>query len=252
MIAMEIQPPRARGPVPAKAAATISIIVPVLNEALLVEPFLRRLREFAAGAEIIVVDGGSTDSTPEIARPLCDLFLVSPRGRAHQLNAGAAVARGDIFWFLHADGEVPADSLDAIQKLMSRPETVGGYFRIRIPRAAPVYRLTDNFAHYAGKILRMRCGDHGFFCRRDAFFAAGGFPEVPVMEDVEFYRALGRLGRVTNTETRLVLNPRRYEKIGRWRITFSYGLIASMYALGFPLSLLARLYSRMCCRHGRA
>ncbi len=94
----------------------------------------------------------------------------------------------------------------------------------------------------------MRCGDHGIFCRRTASIDIGGFPAVPIMEDVEFFRRLRCCGRVTYSKKRIVVSPRRYEAIGRTRLTLAYGLIATLYTLGFPLSMLASIYKRMCCR----
>jgi hypothetical protein len=122
----------------------------------------------------------------------------------------------------------------------------GGYFRIRLPRPF-VYRLTDSFAHYAGLLLRMRCGDHGIFCRQSAFTKVGGFPEVPLLEDVEFFRRLRRCGRVIYSDKRIVISARRYETIGPARLTLAYGLIAMLYTLGVPLSVLAQIYQRTCC-----
>ena len=174
----------------------ISIIIPVLNEASTIEKFLNSLRERAGDAEIIVVDGDSRDGTFDLARPHCDQCLRSSRGRALQMNAGAHAASGDILWFLHADTEVPADCIEQILDALADPEIVGGFFRIRIPSKRFVYRLTDAFAHYAGLLLRVRFGDHGFFCRRVVFGEIGGFPELPLMEDSEFFRKLGRRGRV--------------------------------------------------------
>src|SRR6266496_1209501 len=224
----------------------ISIIVPVFNEAPLIRRFLAHLRERAPGAEIIVADGGSTDGTADLAAGFCDQLVESQRSRATQMNAGAHAARGEILWFLHADAEVPVQCLDEIARIMEDSNVVGGYFRIRLPRAL-VYRLTDSFAHYAGMLLRMRCGDHGIFCRRTAFVDIGGFPTVPLMEDVEFFRRLHRSGHVVHSEKRIVVSPRRYEAIGRARLTFAYGFIATLYILGVPLSMLAPIYKRMCC-----
>lgn len=225
----------------------VSIIVPVFNEASLIQPFLAHLRERAPGAEIIVVDGASTDGTDRLASGFCDQFLRSDeRSRATQMNAGVRVAGGDILWFLHADAEVPPGCLDEIARIMRDPTVGGGYFRIRLPRPA-VYRLTDSFAHYAGIALRMRCGDHGFFCRQTAFLNAGGFPKVPLMEDVEFFRRLHQCGRVVYSKKRIVVSPRRYEAVGRVRLTFTYGLIATLYFFGIPLSMLGRIYKRACC-----
>ena len=224
----------------------VSVIVPVFNEAPLIRQFLSHLRERAPGAEIIVADGESTDGTADLAAGFCDRVVESQRSRARQMNAGAQAARGDILWFVHADVEVPSHCLDEIARIMRDSNVIGGYFRIRLPKRL-VYRLTDSLAHYAGMLLRVRCGDHGIFCRRTAFFDIGGFPTVPLMEDVEFFRRLRRCGRVAHSEKRLVVSPRRYEAIGPARLTFAYGFIATLYVFGVSPSILASIYERMCC-----
>jgi len=223
-----------------------SVIVPVFNEAPLIRSFLQHLCERAPGAEIIVADGGSCDGTVDLATGFCDQLVRSEPNRAMQMNTGACAARGDILWFVHVDTELPLRCLDEIERIMNDPNVVGGFFRIRLPQGL-VYRLTDSFAHYAGVLLRMRCGDHGMFCRRTAFVNVGGFPEVPLMEDVEFFRRLRRCGRMVCSDKRIVISPRRYEAIGRARLTLAYGLIATLYTLGVPLSVLARIYRRTCC-----
>src|SRR5262249_51250995 len=225
----------------------ISIIVPVFNEAPLISRFLQHLREQAAEAEIIVADGESCDGTADLARDLCDQFVVSKRNRAIQLNAGARAAHGDVLWFLHVDGEVPSDCLPEIKRFMDDPKVAGGFFRIRLPSPV-VYRLTDSFAHYAGILLRMRCGDHGIFCRRIAFLDVGGFPEVPLMEDVEFFRRLQQRGRVICSPKRIMVSPRRYETVGPFRLSAAYGLIAALYVFGVPPGKLASIYQRICCK----
>jgi rSAM/selenodomain-associated transferase 2 len=224
-----------------------SIVVPVYNEAPLIRPFLQHLRERAPGAEIIVADGDSTDRTADLAAGLCDQVVQGKRGRALQMNAGAQATRGEILWFLHADVKVPPECVPEIERIMSNPRVVGGFFRIRLPHSHPIYRLTDGFAHYAGQLLRMRCGDHGIFCRQSAFTKVDGFPEVPLMEDVEFFRRLRRCGRVIHSDKRIVISARRYETIGPARLTLAYGLIAMLYTFGVPLSVLARIYQRTCC-----
>jgi rSAM/selenodomain-associated transferase 2 len=223
-----------------------SIVVPVFNEAPLIRRFLAHLRERAPGAEIIVADGGSTDGTADLGAGLCDRVVKSERSRAGQMNAGARAAHGDILWFVHADAELPPQCLNEITRIMEDSNVVGGYFRIRLPGAL-VYRLTDSFAHYAGILLRIRCGDHGIFCRRSIFGAIGGFPEMPLMEDVEFFRRLHRRGRVMFSPKRIMVSPRRYETIGRGRLTFAYGFIAALYVFGVPPSMLASIYKRTCC-----
>jgi uncharacterized protein len=243
---MRLTDRRLAGDLEKSVQTRLSIIVPVFNEALLIRPFLKHLRDRAPGAEIIIADGRSSDGTDRLAAGLCDQLVESDRGRARQMNVGARTAGGEILWFVHADAEVPSGCLDEIWRILDDPDVVGGYFRIRLPQGL-IYRLTDNFAHYAGILLRMRCGDHGIFCRRTAFLDLGGFPEVPLMEDVEFFRRLHRLGCVQHSEQRIIVSPRRYKSVGRVRLTLAYGVIATFYIFGVPLSVLARIYKRMCC-----
>jgi len=224
---------------------SVSIIVPVLNEAPVLRPFLSHLRQRAVGAEIVVADGGSSDGTSDHAQGFCDQLVVSEASRATQMNAGARAARGDILWFVHVDAKVPWGCLEEIERIMDDPNVAGGFFRIQLPPAY-IYRLTDSFAHYAGILLRMRCGDHGIFCRRAAFLAVNGFPKVPLMEDVEFFRRLRRHGRVRYSRKRILASPRRYETIGPVRLTLAYGLIAALYVFGIPLKKLASIYKRTC------
>src|SRR5436190_3017442 len=232
----------------AKNAQTkFSVIVPVFNEGLLIRPFLQHLRDRAPEAEIIVADGGSSDDTADLSAGFCDQLVRSEPNRAVQMNVGARAAHGEVLWFVHADAEVPNGCLNEISRILNDPDVAGGFFRIRLPRGA-VYRLTDTFGHYAGILLRMRCGDHGLFCRRTAFLDVGGFPEVPLMEDVEFFRRLHRHGTIRYIDRRLRVNPRRCEAIGRLRLTLAYGLIASLYILGFPLPRLAAVYKLLCCQ----
>lgn len=225
---------------------SVSIIIPVLNEGVLIAQFLRHLRERAPEAELIVVDGGSVDGTAQAAKQLCDQLVASEPGRAQQLNAGAKVAHGEVLWFLHADSEVPGGCLGEMRDALRDAQSAGGYFRIRLPKTHAIYRLTDSFAHYAGIVLRIRCGDHGFFCRRSLFFQSGGFPDVPLMEDVEFFRKLHRFGRVHAVHRRLKTSARRYKEFGRTRVTLAYGLIAALYAFGVPLRILVMIYGKTC------
>src|SRR6184192_4426013 len=223
-----------------------SIIVPVYNEAPLIRRFLQQLRERTPDAEIIVADGKSSDGTADLAAGLCDQLVVSEPNRAAQMNVGARASTGDVLWFVHVDVEVPQECLSEIARILAERSVAGGFFRIQLP-PNPLYRLTDSFAHYAGILLRMRCGDHGIFCRRQLFEDLGGFPETPIMEDVEFFRMLHRRGRVAHTRKRLVVSPRRYEEVGMLRLTLAYGLIATLYAGGVQLRVLRWLYARTCC-----
>ena len=227
---------------------SVSIIVPALDEAATIEQFLRQLRSRVGAVEILLVDGGSRDETRERAADVCDRILTAKSSRALQMNAGAEAASGDILWFLHADCKVPEGCLEEIERALRDPVTVGGFFRIRIPRPDLVYRLTDGFAHYAGLLLRLRFGDHGFFCRRNVFEEIGGFPDLPLMEDAEFFCKLRRLGGIAIISSRLISSERRYREIGPWRLTLTYGLIALFYLFRVPIPVLAAIYRRNCMR----
>ena len=226
----------------------ISIIVPVLNEEGFIRDSLTHLRERASKAEIVVVDGTSSDRTSEFASALCDRLLQTAPGRSGQLNAGARAAHGEVLWFLHADARIPHRAIADIENALKNREVKGGFFRIRIPRQSIIYRFTDCFAHYAGLLLRMRYGDHGLFCRREAFEKIGGFPNVALMEDADFFRKLYRAGRIAVVRNRIVVDPRRYELIGPFRLTLAYGLIGLLYFFHAPRQLLKKIYLRACCR----
>jgi rSAM/selenodomain-associated transferase 2 len=224
----------------------VSIIVPVLNEEAIIRPFLERLRERAPGAEVVVVDGGSTDKTREAGRDLCDRMITAACGRAVQMNAGAEVAHGDVFWFVHADSDVPEHCIDEIERALADPQTVGGCFRIRFPRPGLIYRVSDSVGNIGVDLLRRSYGDHGIFCRRGDFLAVGCYPEVPIMEDAELYRLLGKRGRMRQIRREIITSPRRYERIGPYRLTAAFVLISALWVLRIHVSLLARIHQRLC------
>ena len=226
----------------------LSIIVPVLNEAALIRESLTCLRERAPNAEIIVVDGTSSDRTTELAAGLCNRLLQTVPGRARQLNAGARVAEGDVLWFLHIDATIPDSAIAEIESALKDREIVGGFFRMRFPRPSFIYRFSDSFAHYAGLLLRIRYGDHAFFCRREIFEKIGGFPEVALMEDADFFRKLRRAGGIAVIRKRIIVNPRRYEKIGPARLTLAFGLIGLLYIFHAPRRMLLSIYRHTCSR----
>ena len=228
-----------------KAPGSISIIVPVLNEAPLIGEFLRHLGERAPDAEIVVADGGSNDGTVDLARPLADQVLATPRGRALQMNAGATAATGEVLWFLHADSLLPPTPLDDIRAALADPLLAGGCFRIRIPSSHAIYRVSDSLGNLGVDVFRIALGDHGIFCRRAAFEAVGGYPQVPVMEDAEFYRRLRRVGAVRQLRSVIQTSPRRYQRHGPYRTTLIYGLILALYTARVPIPFLSRLYRRL-------
>jgi rSAM/selenodomain-associated transferase 2 len=222
----------------------VSIIVPVLNEAPLIADFLRQTKQLSDSIELVVVDGGSTDGTTEISAAVADRVIVAPRGRASQMNAGAAVAHGEILWFLHADSTPPANSVDKIHSVLSDPGNAGGCFSLRYPRPQWIYRVSDSLGNIGVRIFGFALGDHGIFCRRSAFLAAGRYPLEPILEDAELYRALARVGRMVQLRDKIVTDPRTFERSGRYRTTALYFLILALYVSGVPIRGLNRIYRR--------
>jgi rSAM/selenodomain-associated transferase 2 len=221
-----------------------SIIVPVLNEAEIIGPFLHHLRRCAPQSEIIVTDGGSHDETVAIAEEIADVIVRAPRGRARQMNAGAQLASGGVFWFLHADSEIRANCLPQIERGLQCAKVVGGCFRLRIPRRDWIYRISDSLGNLGVALFGFAFGDHGIFCRRDDFFAVGSYPDVPLMEDAELYRQLRSRGKMRQLRGVVATSPRRYEMLGPYRTTLFYALILVLYVLQTPVNLLARLHHR--------
>jgi rSAM/selenodomain-associated transferase 2 len=224
---------------------TISIIVPVLNEAGLIRAFLGHLRAAAPAAEVIVVDGGSDDGSPELCAGLADCVLNSTRGRARQMNSGAAVAHGEVLWFLHADSVIPANALNEIARALQDNSHAGGCFQLRLPGRKWIYRVSDSLGNLGVEIFGFALGDHGIFCRREAFWSAGQFPDLPLMEDAEFYRALRKRGRMRQLRLAIIGNPRRYEELGPYRTTAYYVLILGLYLAGVRTSALAAIYRKL-------
>jgi rSAM/selenodomain-associated transferase 2 len=222
----------------------LSIIVPVLNEAPLIDEFLRRTKRLADSIELIVVDAGSTDGTPAMAMPLADTVIHAPRGRASQMNAGAAIAQGEVLWFLHADCSPPPNSVDEIRAALSDPRNAGGCFSLRYPRGEWIYRISDSLGNIGVRLFGFSLGDHGIFCRRSAFLAAGCYPVVPILEDAELYRALARGGRMVQAPDEIMSDPRAFERGGRYRTTACYFLILALYVLGVPIRRLNKIYRR--------
>ena len=226
-------------------ADRLSVIVPTMNEAALIAGLLGHLREKMPDAELIVVDGGSEDQTVALATRQADRVVQSPRGRAKQMNAGAAVASGEVLWFLHADSLVPSDPHGSITRALDDPRIVGCCFRLKFPRREWVYRVSDSLGNVAVDLFQIALGDHGIFCLRTAFARVGGYPDVPLMEDAEFYRRLRRIGCVRQLPAYIVSSPRRYEQLGPVRTTAVYLLILILYLAKVPPEALFVIYRKL-------
>jgi hypothetical protein len=161
------------------------------------------------------------------------------------MNAGARVTTGDVLWFVHADSWIPEQAVALIQTALADPSTAGGCFRLEIPDRRMVYRLNDRLGNVGVGLFGMACGDHGLFVRRAVFDRVGGYPDVPILEDVELYRRAGRLGSMRQLPAVIRTSPRRWQRNGAWRTTVVYTAILALYRFGVPIDRLARLHRRL-------
>ena len=220
----------------------LSIIVPVLDEAASIAATLGALQSLrAAQAEVIVVDGGSRDATCSIARPLADAVLQASRGRASQMNAGAAAATGDVLVFLHADTTLPPDAPAAIQAALASGHD-WGRFDVAIEGSHPMLAVVAILMNARSRWTGIATGDQAIFVRRTAFHAAGGFPAIPLMEDVAISRALKLVSRPAALRQRVVTSGRRWERHGIFRTIMLMWRLRAAYALGADPHRLARRY----------
>jgi rSAM/selenodomain-associated transferase 2 len=224
-------------------APVVSIIVPALNEAGQIVATLQPLQPLrAAGHEVIVVDGGSTDGTAALAVPLADRVLRSERGRARQMNSGAAAARGQILLFLHADTYLPAGADRLILDGLARTGKGWGRFDVRLSGRHPLLVITGPLFSMRSRITGAATGDQAIFVRRDWFEDAGGFPAIPLMEDLALSLALKRRGRPLCMWQRVVTSSRRWEANGIVRTILLMWRLRLAFYLGADPHDLARQY----------
>ena len=221
----------------------ISIIIPVLNEAKILERTLSQLHSELRPHELIVVDGGSTDGSTHIAEKYGKV-ITSERGRSKQLNAGAAAASGNILIFLHADIWLEPGALVAVETALSSGY-VGGGFRQKIDGKNMLYRAIEIAGNIRGKYLKVFYGDSGIFLSRADFEQIGGFPEIPILEEMEFSKALRQLGKTTLVTPHIHISARRWETKGIIRTTANNWLITLLYFLKFSPEQLAKLYQHI-------
>ncbi len=223
--------------------APISIIVPTLDEAAGIERTLGALRALRErGAEVIVVDGGSRDATRALAAPGADRVLVAPRGRAAQMNAGAAASTGAILLFLHADTRLPERALEAIEAALADPRRAWGRFDVRIDGRGRLLPWVAAMMNGRSRATGIATGDQAIFVRRAAFEAVGGFPAIPLMEDVALSKALKRVSRPACLRERVITSGRRWERDGALATITLMWRLRLAYALGADPRQLARRY----------
>jgi rSAM/selenodomain-associated transferase 2 len=224
-----------------KRVPSLSIIVPVLDEAPLVAAAVQALASFRErGAEVIVVDGGSRDGTPELARPHADRVMLAPRGRAAQMNAGAEVASGDALLFLHVDTKLPPDADRLV--LRSLATAPWGRFDVTIEGRSALLPLVAALMNFRSRLGGIATGDQAIFATREAFRKAGGFPAIALMEDVALSRRLKRIGRPICLAERVTTSGRRWERDGVVRTILTMWGLRLAFSLGADPTALAKRY----------
>jgi rSAM/selenodomain-associated transferase 2 len=219
----------------------ISVIIPALNEGKNIAATLESIVRLQPH-EIIVVDGGSTDGTTAVCRELGVRVLSSPRGRATQMNLGARQATGEALLFVHADTQLPLSALDDIGRALADPRIVGGRFDVRLEGKHWMLKLIGAMISLRSRLSRVATGDQGMFLRRDVFVELGGYPDLPLMEDIALSRALKRRGGLACLRSRVVTSARRWEAEGIWRTIFKMWALKSLYLLGVSPLRLKRYY----------
>jgi len=220
----------------------ISIVVPALNEESTLPATLERARAARVG-EVLVVDGGSSDGTRAVAERMGARVIESARGRAVQMNAGAAAASGDVLLFLHADTLLPAGFDAAVERALADPAVAGGRFDLDLQPSSFLIWLTAVLINLRSRWSRMSTGDQCIFVRRSVFERLGGFPDLPLMEDVAFSRLLKRAGRVACLREKAVTSSRRWVKDGVVRTILLMWTLRFLFFLGVPAETLKRRYA---------
>jgi rSAM/selenodomain-associated transferase 2 len=224
-------------------SARLSVIVPVLNEAKVIRAALAPLASLRSGGhEVIVVDGGSADDTLERALPLADRVVSAPRGRARQMNVAAEVASGDVLVFLHADTLLPCNAAQLIIDGLQRSGRKWGRFDVRIDGGGPLLRLVAAMMNLRSRLTGIATGDQCMFVTVQAFRAVGGFPAIPLMEDVALSSLLARRSRPVCLRAKAATSRRRWERHGIARTILLMWWLRFRYFVGVAPERLAREY----------
>ena len=221
----------------------ISVIIPVLNDAEALDLALGSTQDYT-GVECIVVDGGSSDESAEVAQSRGVKVLHSPPGRARQMNAGAEVAEGRFLLFLHADTRLSEGFDGHVRRILTGSGVAAGAFQLQIDAPSARLRLIEKAANWRSRYLQMPYGDQAIFLRKELFREMGGFPDLPIMEDFQLIRRLQGEGRIVIAPAAVVTSGRRWKKLGALRTTLLNQLMILGFYLGLEPARLARWYRR--------
>lgn len=220
----------------------LSIVMPVLDEAAEIETALSALESYRRrGVEVIVVDGGSSDGTAELARPLADRVIAAPRGRALQTNAGAAAARGDVLLFLHADTRLPENADRLLLDGLARSGRGWGHFDVRFDSGG-LLRVVAAMMNLRSRLTGIATGDQALFVTAAAFESSGGFPPIALMEDVALSARLKRFGCPCALRACVTTSARRWRAHGTLRTVLLMWRLRLRFFLGADPAKLARAY----------
>jgi rSAM/selenodomain-associated transferase 2 len=219
----------------------VSIIIPTLNEESVLESTLAQIQHLSPH-ELIISDGGSTDDTCKIANSLGHRVITGATGRAQQMNAGASEATGDLLLFLHADNRLEPESYHKMLESMENPKWIGGAFSLCIESGKWSLKLITLLANIRSRYFGLAYGDQGFFVRKEIFQNMGGFSQLPICEDLDFYRRLKKMGCVILLKEKAHTSARRWIKEGIIFTTARNILIAFLFGLGFPPRILTKWY----------
>ncbi|HVR15847.1 MAG TPA: TIGR04283 family arsenosugar biosynthesis glycosyltransferase [Candidatus Limnocylindrales bacterium] len=220
----------------------ISVVLPVLNEEQSIRGTLQSLIRLTP-YEIIVVDGGSRDRTLEICKEFAVDVMHAERGRARQMNVGARRASGEVLLFLHADTRLPQSALNDIAAALSDSRYLGGRFDVELEGAHWMLKIVGTLINWRSRATKVATGDQALFVRREVFDRMGGFPDIPLMEDIAFCRALKRIGGVACLRSRVITSARRWERNGVWRTIFKMWSLKVCYLAGVSPMRLKRFYA---------
>jgi len=223
--------------------AKLSIIIPVLNEATVIEEQLRGLQPFRDGdVELIVADGGSEDHTAKLAEYLADRVVVSKPGRAHQMNRGSQVAKGEVFLFLHVDTALSCDAFLELQKVLARGHFSWGWFDVRLSNTGRAYRIIGAFMNIRARLTGVCTGDQSLIVSRQLFERLRGFPEISLMEDIAISKLLRQVAKPWICDKHVIVSARRWEQRGLVRTILLMWKLRFLYFLGVSTDRLAALY----------
>lgn len=239
-------PPRVSLAMKKIAAKRLSVIIPALNEIGGIAAILAAIQPLrAAGHEVIVVDGGSHDETVSLAAPLADRIILCERGRSRQMNAGALQASGDILLFLHADTRLPDAAAHLVSSGLAHSGKSWGRFNVRLSGCQPLLRIVERMMNLRSRLTGIATGDQAIFVRREAFLAAGGFSDIPLMEDIVLSRSLKRtFGRPLCLSTPVTTSSRRWEENGILRTILLMWWLRLAYFFGVSPGRLIQHYTR--------